>query len=155
MSLLVNLAVLAEGVAPDSRGLLTLVAANPQAFVADQFPAQFAPVFVIAIDEEKDTDTSGIIAAAQKITFRVQATDPDGNVVFYAQQQPPVPPAPHPHMPPRLNLVVQVPFNAPKVGEYAISARITVSGQERHDEVIEASQKVLVVDSAAMRSEVM
>jgi hypothetical protein len=152
MSLVVNLAVLAEGAATDARGLITLIAANPQSLVSDQLPAQFAPVFLVVI-EEANADAPRIIELGQPVSFRVQITGPDGNVVFFSQFQQQVPPPQHPSLPPRLQLLVQVPFSAPKGGEYVTSARIAVTCPDGHEEAVEASRKVLVIDTASLKGE--
>jgi hypothetical protein len=153
MSLVLNLAVLAEGAATDSRGSLTLVAVNPQAFIADQFPAQFAPIFVIVIEENVDNVASSVFVPGRSVALRVQATGPDGDVVFYSQIQQVVPPAPHPRLPPRVQLLAQVPFPAPKAGKYEISGRIAIKRADGGEEVIEATRNVLVADSAILKSE--
>ena len=55
MSLTINLATLAEAAAPDARGNITLVAANPAALVADELPAQFGPVLFVVVEEAAGT----------------------------------------------------------------------------------------------------
>lgn len=151
MSLAINLAVLAEGATFDSRGSLTLVAVNPQTLVAEQFPAQFAPIFVVTVGEDVEGDTYKVIVPGHGVKSRVQATDPDGNVVFYTQLQQVVPPVPHPNLPPRVQLIAQVPFAAQKGGEYKVSGRIEVTSADGQEETVEAERKVLVVDLATLR----
>jgi hypothetical protein len=151
MSVIVNLAVLAEGLGSDSRGLLTLIAVNPQSLVAEQLPAQFAPVFVVAIEEDASPGAATFLAPGRTASVRVQAADEDGNVVFYSQQEQVVPPAPHPNLPARMQLIAQVPFAAQKGGLYEISARITLHGPDGQDEEVRAARNILVMDVATLK----
>jgi hypothetical protein len=150
MSLSASLAVLAEGAAPDARGNMSLIAANPPALIADQLPAQFTPIFYV-IAEDEDPDVPTIIIAGRTIEARVEAKGPDGEVVFFAQFRQPVIRQMHPVLPPRVQLLAQIPFTAAKTGSYQVSARVAILDED--DQVsgeVVATRSVRVMDQASL-----
>jgi hypothetical protein len=150
MSLEIDFASLAEGVAGDARGNLTLVAVNPHALVADQLPAQFSPILVVVV-VDNDAGNPAIVVG-RTITGRIEARAPDDEVLFVAQLRQPVVPPPAPSLSPRVQIVAQVPFTASKPGEFRISAHIaTVDEQENVIGEVTATRKVRVSDSASLR----
>ncbi len=153
MSLVVNLAVLAEGAAPDARGNITLIAANPQALLVDQFPSQVNPTFFVVVEEDEEGGNDPVIVAGRKISLRVEVVGPDHDVVFFSQVEQPVLPLRYPSLHPRIQMLAQIPFSATKAGDYVISARIGVSRADGgQDEVVEAIRKVLVMDGASLKA---
>jgi hypothetical protein len=152
MSLEIDFASLAEGVAGDSRGSLTLVAVNPHLLVAEQLPTQFNLILVVvAIDN--DTDDPAIVPG-RIVTGKIEARGPDDDALFVAQLRQPVTPAPSPFLVPRVQIVAQIPFTASKVGAYKISAHIAIvaDNQEVKSEIV-ATRQVRVADSASMGSQ--
>jgi hypothetical protein len=151
VSLVVNLAVLAEGAAPDARGTLTLVAVNPHALIAEELPAQFGPVFVAVIEDDEDAGTPQVLTSGAAVNAKVQVTGPDGEALFMAQFRPMVVPPPHPGMRPRIQVVAQVPFTAAKTGKYAVSADFEVVGDRAQEpNTITALRVVRVIDRASL-----
>ena len=150
MSLAVNLVVLAEGAATDSRGNLTLVAVNPQTLIADELPAQFSPIFVVVVED--DEAEPQVIVPGNTVTARLEATGPDDAVVFFAQLRQAVQPPPHPTMHGRVQVIAQVPFAAGKAGTYRVSAHIAIVGaHEQLQGEVTASRSVRVADAASLR----
>lgn len=150
MSLAINLAVLAEGAATDSRGNVTLVSVNPQVLVADELPAQFSPLFVVIVED--DENEPPIIVPGNTVTTSVQATDPDGVVVFFTQLRQVINPPPNPNLRSRVQLIAQLPFTAAKAGLYTASADVVVVAE--HEEVqgqVTARRKVRVSDMASIK----
>lgn len=152
MSLEIDFATLAEGVAGDVRGSLTLVAVNPHLLLADQLPAQFSLILVVVVQDDDREDP--VIVPGSTVTARVEARGPDDDALFVAQLRQPVSPPPSPFLRPRVQIVAQVPFTASKAGEYRISAHIAIVGdsQEVKGEIV-ATRRVQVSDSAAMQSQ--
>ncbi len=150
MSLVVNLAVLAEGAATDARGNLTLVAVNPQILIPDELPAQFSPIFVVVVQD--DESEPSVIVAGRTVTARVEATGPDDAVVFFAQLRQAVLPTPHPTMYGRVQVIAQIPFTAGKAGNYTVSARVAIVGaREEVQGEVTATRSVKVADAASLR----
>lgn len=150
MSLIVDFAAIAEGAATDARGILTLVAVNPNALIADQLPAQLSPILlVVAMD---DDPANPVIVAGRTLTGRVEAAGPDNETLFVAQMRQGIVPSSIPAIPPRVQVVAQVPFTATKTGEYRLSAHITIvdDGEQVIGEVT-AVRRVWVLDSASSR----
>jgi hypothetical protein len=151
MSIKVDFAALAEGAAGDSRGNLTLVAVNPQVLVAEQLPAQFSLILVVVIVDQESNDPT--ITPGRNVTARIEATGPDGSVLFVAQLRQEIVRPPNPGLEPRVQIVAQVPFMAAKPGDFTISAHITVVGEgEEELGEITASRIVRVSDAAFFRS---
>jgi hypothetical protein len=149
MSLVIDLAVLAEGAATDSRGSLTLVAANPHILIADDLPVPFVPVFLVVVDE--DAETAEILAPGRIVNAKIEVTGPDNQALFVSQIRQAVAPPPHPAIPPRLNVVAQVPFTAAKVGKYQVSAHIEIIGNGNQVTAeITATRTVRVYDRASL-----
>jgi hypothetical protein len=150
MSLEIDLATLAEGVAADARGNLTLVAVNPNVLGAEHLPAQFAPILVVIVADDDLTDP--IIVAGRSFAGRIEAVGPDGEVLFVLQVRQGVLPPAIPSVPPRLQVVAQVPFTATKTGDYRISAHIAVMDEgEKILGEITAGRTVRVLDATALR----
>ncbi len=148
MSLIVDLAVLAEGAATDARGNLTLVGVNPQLFIADNFPVQFTPFLIVAL---KDDDE--ILVPGRTISATVEATGPDGEVLFvFPLLRQTIAPSPYPALKPRVQVVGQVPFTASKAGDYTVSARITVSGDVETLAEVSAARTVKVTDMPSLKA---
>jgi hypothetical protein len=152
MSLVVDLAVLAEGAATDSRGNFTLVAANPHLLIAEELPVQFNLVFLAVVDDdEDDTAPPQILTPGAVVTAKVEVTGPDSETLFFAQLRQVVVPSPYPAMRPRFQIVAQVPFTASKTGRYRVSARIEVTGQgEQAPAEVTAARTVRVADRASL-----
>jgi hypothetical protein len=150
MSLVVDLAVLAEGAATDSRGNITLVGVNPNLFMVETFPVQFNPVFLVALGDEK----SGTFVPGRAIAATVQAVGPDDEVLYVAPayRQTITPPL-FPALPIRANIVGQVPFTASKPGTYTVSVRMAVldSTGTKVDEAT-AVRTVMVSDLATLKT---
>jgi hypothetical protein len=151
MSLKIDFSSLAEGVAGDARGSLTLVAVNPHLLVADQLPTQFN-LFLVVVAIDDDTETP-VILPGRTVTAQIEARGVDDDALFVAQIRQPVLPSNPPFTVPRVQVVAQVPFTASKVGRYKISAHITIvgDGQEVEGEVT-AIRQVQVSDTASMGS---
>jgi hypothetical protein len=137
VSLVVDLAVLAEGAATDARGNVTLVAANPSMLIAEELPAQFSPVFLAVVNEGEDGYPPSILTPGRVIAVRIEVTSPEDEVLFVGQLRQAVAPPPYPDMQPILSVIAQVPFAASKVGRYTVSAQIRALGEGEHvlDEV--------------------
>jgi hypothetical protein len=151
VSLVVNLAVLAEGAATDARGNLTLVAVNPHALIAEELPAQFGPVFVAIIEDDEDAETPQILTPGAAVSAKVEVTDPDGGALFMAQFRPMVLPPPNPGMRPRLQVLAQVPFTASKPGKFTVSAHVEVIGDRAEPpNAITAARVVRVADRESL-----
>ena len=150
MSLKIDFATLAEGVAGDVRGSLTLVAVNPHLLVADQLPTQFILFLVVVVDDDDTQDPA--IVPGRTVTVQIEARSPDQDALFVAQLRQPVAPSPSPLLLPRVQIVAQVPFTASKVGEYKVSAHIAIVGddQEIKSEVT-ATRQIQVSDAVTMR----
>ena len=151
MSLVVDLAVLAEGAATDARGNLTLVAANPHMLMADELPAQFSPVFLAVIDEAEDTDAPNILAVGRVINAKIEVVGPDDEALFVGQIRQAVMPPAYPSLRPVLQVIAQIPFTASKIGTYRVSAHIEVGGEaEQASTKITATRTVRVTDRASL-----
>jgi hypothetical protein len=150
MSLVIDFAAIAEGAAADARGILTLVAVNPNALIADQLPAQFSPILVVVATD--DEPANPVIVAGRTLTGRIEAAGPDDETLFVAQMRQGIVPSNVPAIPQRVQIVAQVPFTATKTGEYCLSAHITVvdEGEQVMGEVT-AVRRVWVLDSASSR----
>lgn len=150
MGLVIDFAAIAEGAASDARGILTLVAVNPYALIADQLPAQFSPILVvIAVDDES---ANPVIVAGRTLTGRIEAVGPDNETLFVAQTRQGIVPSAVPAIPPRIQVVAQVPFTATKTGEYRLSVHITVVDEsEQVMGEVTAMRRVWVLDSASSR----
>lgn len=151
MSLVVDLAVLSEGAATDSRGNITLVGANPQLFIAESFPVQFSPFLLVAL---KDNEGSETLVPGRTVTATVEASGADGEVLFvFPLLRQMIAPPPYPALKPRAQIVGQVPFTASKTGDYTVSARIAViseSGQTLAE--VSASRTVRVTDLPSLNA---
>jgi hypothetical protein len=150
MSLVVDLAVLAEGAATDARGSLTLVAANPHILVADELPVQFSPVFLVTVQDDAEDDAA-ILAPGRPINAKIEVIGPDDEALFVSQLRQAVAPPPFEAIRPALNLLAQVLFTASKIGKYRVSAHIEVIGEgnEAVGEVT-ATRIVTVTDRASL-----
>jgi len=153
MSLVVTLVTLAEGAASDSRGGITLVAANPQFLTAERFPAQLAPVFYAAVEDGEEGAQPPSIVPGRVVSLKLQVTAPDGEVLYFFQNQQSVLANPHPVHPIRLQVLVPVQFSASKSGDYTISARLAIAlpGGEQ-DEVV-ATRRIRVIEQTPVKSE--
>lgn len=152
MSLIVDLAVLAEGAAADSRGSMTLVGVNPNVLLAETFPVQFSPILLVTL---KDDQEAGTLTPGRLVAATVKATGPDGEVIFIAPAiRQVITPSPLPALPPKINVLAQVPFTASKNGTYTISARITVIDGDNGTELAEAATErtVIVSDLASLKT---
>ncbi len=150
MSLEIEFASISEGVATDARGNFTLVAVNPNALIADQLPFLFNPILVVvAVDGEP---ANPVIVPGRTLTGRIEAAGPDDEILFVAQMRQAITAPVIPLIPPRLQVVAQVPFTANKVGEFRLSAYITVvgEGEEVMGEVA-AVRKIWILDAASAR----
>lgn len=147
MSLEVDLAVLAEGAAADARGNLTLVAANPHLLLADELPVQFAPVFLVVVNEPEEE----LLTPGRLINAKIEVSGPDGETLFVSQLRQAVTPPPAPAVTPRLNLISQIPFTASKIGTYKFTAHIEAigSGNQAVGEIT-ATRTVRVADRASL-----
>lgn len=153
MGLIVDLAVLAEGAATDSRGNVTLVAANPHILVANEFPVQFAPVFVAIIaDEAEDGPQPSVLVPGVTVTAKVTAEGPGEETLFVAQLRQIIQASPIPNLTPRFQLLAQVPFTASKSGTYKISADIEALDGARSLASVTAARKIRVTDVASTRA---
>jgi len=154
MSLAINLAVLAEAAATDARGNITLVAANPGLLIADELPAQFAPVFLVVVEETPwANEEAQIIKPGRTLSARVEVRDPGGQIIFYAQLRQVILPAPNTLLPMRLQVLAQVPFTASKTGECKAIAHIQVIAE--HEQLlgeITAARTVMITDAASLKS---
>jgi hypothetical protein len=150
MSLVIDFVAIAEGVAADARGILTLVAVNSSALIADQLPTQFGPILVVvAVDDEL---ANPVIAAGRTLAGRIEVVSPDNETLFVTQLRQGIVPSAVPAIPPRVQVVAQVPFTATKTGEYRLSAHITVVDEgERIVGEVTAVRRVWVLDSASSR----
>jgi hypothetical protein len=153
MSLVVNLAVLAEGATTDARGNLTLVAVNPQVLVADELPAQFSPIFVMVVEDD-ETESPSSIMAGRIVTAKIEATGPDSSVVFFTQLRQAVMQSSVADLRGRVQLLAQIPFTAPKIGIYTVSAEVTFSGGNETEDSnpISAKRSVRVADLSSLRA---
>jgi hypothetical protein len=154
VSLIVDLAVLAEGAATDARGSLTLVAANPHILLADELPLQFAPVFVASVNEQEEPGESRSVIAGALVNVTVEARGPDNEILFHSQLRQVVQPPPVPTLHPRLQLVAQVPFAAIKAGEYLVSARFEIAGDGNARKSLEvtATRTIEITDRASLEA---
>jgi hypothetical protein len=126
VSLEIDLAVLAEGAATDSRGNVTLVGINPSLFLVENFPVQFSPVLLVALKE----DESETLSPGRTLSATVEVTGPDDEVLFAFPIRQVIAPQPYRGLRPRAQVVGQVPFTASKIGIYTVSARIAVIGDD-------------------------
>jgi hypothetical protein len=153
MSLIVDLAALAEGAASDVRGSLTLVAVSQNVFVADEFPFQFAPVFVVVVaDDAEGTTQPTVLNPGVVVTAKVTAEGPGEETLFVAQLRQTIQPHPVPNMTPRFQIVAQVPFTASKSGAYQISADIEALDGVEVVATVTANRKFRVIDAASTRA---
>jgi hypothetical protein len=153
MSLAINLAVLAEGAAQDARGNITLVAANPGLFIADELPAQFSPVFLVVVEETPGANEDAqIIKPGRTLSARVEVRSPDEQILFYAQLRQVILPPPNTLVPLRLQVLAQLPFTASKTGEHKAIAHIQVIAEHEqlHGEVT-ATRTVTITDAASLK----
>jgi hypothetical protein len=145
VSLIVDLAVLAEGAAADSRGSITLVGVNPNVLLAETFPVQFSPILLVTL---KDDEEAGTFRPGRVVAATVKATGPDGEVIFIAPAiRQVITPSPLPALSPKINVIAQVPFTASKSGTYTVSARMTVIDGDSGAELAEASTERTVIVS--------
>lgn len=151
MSLVIDFSAIAEGVAGDARGSLTLVAVNPHLLVADQLPAQFRLALVVLVIDNDTEDP--VILPGRTVTAQIEARGPDDEALFVAQMRQPALSPNQPFLAPRVQIIAQVPFTASKVGDYKISAHIAIvgQGQELKGDIL-ATRHVQVLDSASMAS---
>jgi hypothetical protein len=152
VSLVIDLAVLTEGIAADARGSITLVGVNPNVLLAETFPLQFSPFLFLTL---KDEEEAGTLSPGRVVAATVRATAPDGEVIFVAPAiRQVIAPAPFPALHPRVNVIAQVPFTASKNGTYLISARVTVLDGEGGAELAEvtAERTIMVSDLASLKS---
>jgi hypothetical protein len=152
VSLAIDLAVLAEGVATDARGNLTLVAANTNLLVADELPVQFSPIFVVAVVDDDESQDPPVLTTGAIVSAKVEAMGPDSEVLFVAQLRQVVQPPPYPSLNPRMQLVAQVPFTASKIGVYKVSAVITISDGIHPEAQVTATRKVRITDFASLKA---
>lgn len=151
MSLTVDLAILAEGATNDARGSLTLVGVNPTVFVAEELPAQFVPVFVVNVIDGNEAKPESLTPGA-KVSARIEVQGPDGEVLFVAPLRQVVSPQPSPDVPPRMQVLAQVPFTASKPGPYRFSARIEAhDDSESEPAEVTAVRTVRVTDAASLK----
>jgi hypothetical protein len=151
VSLVVDLAVLAEGMATDSRGNITLVGANPNIFLLEALPFQMSPFLLVAL---KDDEGAKTLAPGRVIAATIRVTGPDGEVIFIAPaHRQTITPPPHPALLQRVNIVGQVPFTASKNGTYTVSAHITVVDGDSGASLAEttAERTVVVNDLASLK----
>jgi hypothetical protein len=150
MSLLIDFAALAEGVAADSRGSLTLVGVNAHLLLAEQLPAQFSPTLVVVV---VDGDAEHpVLVEGRTVSARFEAKGPDGETIFVTQVRQQIAQPVFPSLRPRLQLIAQVPFTATKPGEFIVSANVTVTNSaEEVMGTVTATKQVRVSDAASIR----
>jgi hypothetical protein len=149
VSLAVDLAVLADVAVPDSRGNLTLVGVNPQVLIAEEYPVQFAPFLLVML---KDDDGSETLLPGRIVNATVEATGPDGEVLFvFPLTHQPIAPPPFPALKPRVQVVGQVPFTASKPGDYTVSARIKITADGETIAEVSVGRTVRISDLASLK----
>jgi hypothetical protein len=145
-----NLAALAEGVATDARGNLTLVAVNPQFLVTNDLPVQFAPFFIMIVEDDGREPIE--MVPGHTLTAKVEAKGPDDAVVFFTQMRQMVATPSNSAVRGRIQVLAQIPFTAAKTGAYTISADLTFLAPDGEPHAhIEVSRSVNVIDVASLR----
>lgn len=140
MSLQITFMGFAEGATFDGRGHLALVGFMPQAVTAESFPAQIAIHLIVLADDDDRNATLG----NRKAHVRITATNEDGDVVFLAEQSPPLNDLPVNGMGPRLAIVANLPITAAKPGTYTYAVRLRVSGPDG-EEAMEQRASLMVL----------
>jgi hypothetical protein len=152
MSLVVDLAVLAEGFAADSRGTITLVGVNPSLLLTETFPVQFNPVLLVVLKNDEGTET---LKPGQMVAATIKATGPDDETLFvFPGLRQTIASSPYPGLRPKVNVVSPAPFTASKNGIYTVAAHITVIDSNSGKEIgaVDAERTVTVRDMASLRS---
>ena len=124
----VKSALICEGVAPDSRGLLTLVGYEPGAVVVPAFPSQVAPISVFLLEQALG---DALPEADTPVSVRTTVFAPDGTVVFLNEVQQAISAGlRNPHLPFRLQQAAQLAFIAQKEGRYTVNVDLNIGGEQ-------------------------
>jgi hypothetical protein len=141
MTLKVVTAALAEGVALDTRGNVSLVGFNPQMLTYERLPAQCSPAFAVALEDEEGAPPS--IQPGRLLHIELQVTGTDGEVLFFAEDNQNLQNPKVEGIPPRVQLIANVQFTAAKAGKYAVTARFNYPDEP--DGPVEAASRSFYV----------
>ncbi len=142
MTLKVDWFGFAEGVANDTRGVMTLVGFAPQFLRYKAFPATSNIVLVILVEDSEDPEP--ILTEGQQIILALTVKAPDERVILAHQPTFTVGRREDiSDLPGRLNLAIQVPMTFSKPGEYRASIMLQVEGS---DETFEADRTISILE---------
>jgi hypothetical protein len=144
VSLTVDFVGLAEGLAVDLRGGLTLVGFHPPVLLVEKFPMQVTPTLVIVIGDDETPEL--ILQPGRSADFQVRVVGPNDEVLFFVEQRAPIQARRWERLPMRLQLLAQVPVNVGKPGEYRFLASINIS--ESSIAPIEVERRTIIADPA-------
>ncbi len=143
MTLRVDWFGLAEGVAADAAGKVTLVGFAPQFLLIDRYPAIAAPSVVWIIED--DEDPSPLLGAGIRGTFKIEVSNPEGATMFVTTQPVELGAKRWPALPTRLQLIAQFPLQIEKPGAYRIHGELRLP---ELSEPLEGVRTILIANPA-------
>lgn len=139
---------LAEGVAADASGKLTIVGLAPTHFAIDSFPAQMNLAFILVahLDESEVPDDMG----DTKVRSRLQGQGPDGTTLFLMENVAPlITVKGRQRVPARFQAVSSLGLNIPKPGRYTLSGTFTILRDEHPSDAMVGEASFLILDSSS------
>lgn len=143
MTLSVDFVGFAEAAAIDPRGNLMTSGFMPQFFAVDSFPGQIAPWFIVIAEGESDE-----YGDAPNTVVDLKVNGPDGETLFFVQQEQPVGKNVVEGFPPRLVLAAQIPVIVGKPGTYEFILTVRLPAG---DLLLEASKGLRLVDGSRLK----
>ncbi|WP_405425213.1 DUF6941 family protein [Streptomyces erythrochromogenes] len=131
--------LLAEGVAADIRGALTIVGFNQRVINTPSLPFNFRQTLVVTLTDEAEGDQQ-----AQSAQISVSLTSPEGTAAFAFTQMVQIPVKPGKGVPVLTNIAIDVPFSGVSYGNYKVKVSWQQAGEANEERVID----VFVVNPA-------
>lgn len=121
--MLLDYVIVAEGVGQDSRGAMTLVAVDQVALIAQTLPISVARLLIVRAVEAR----VGELTAGADLSMRFQVTSPSGDTVAAGSVTGKGGERVLPDIPVAIQVILQVQFQAPEVGEYRVAVTLSPS----------------------------
>jgi hypothetical protein len=115
---------LAEGVAADARGAMTLVGFSPDFLLIPDLPGAQTVFWVLVL---KDDDGEPALVEGAQLSVDIQVYGPDGRVVGGSQQVAGIAAKRHPELPGSIIFSVGMRLTFHQYGEHKAAAEVTVA----------------------------
>lgn len=128
MTLSTLVAAVAEAATVDARGHAALIGIEPAVWEVAQVPSQLTPTFAVMVSDS-DIDNQ-VLKAGTQGQITIQALDPDGTTLFFAQQSSLIPARDDESLPMKVQILIGIPMTITVPGVHRLSVTWEIAGEE-------------------------